>query len=461
MADYEELRQRHVQEYFASVPGHIARLSWSAEQLRTERQARLRELLLLAKERSPWHARRLKGVDTETMTEDRIGDLPVMTKDDLMANFDEIVTEPRITLDLANEHLRTVTRDTYILDRYHIVASGGSSGMRGVFVWDWDAWTACQAAVTRYFMRDRMLDPAFAEVPMSFGLVAAEDPVHFTSALPQTFANPLQEVHRFPVSLPIHDIVDGLNRAQPSFLGAYASVLAALAAEAVAGRLTIRPVRVISTSEPLSPELRATVERTWNAPVANLWGTSEGGMTATGCSHGDGMHLTEDLLIVEPVDEAGHPVAAGIRSAKVYLTNLINHALPLIRYELTDEVTMLDEPCPCGSPHRRVADIQGRLDDTFVYEGGVRVHPYTFWTAADKEPGVIEFQVIQTPDGAEVLFRADRGLDTDRIARSLEEELRRLGLPDARVRVRLVEAIERQATGKLKRFVPLASAAGR
>ena len=95
---------------------------------------------------------------------------------------------------------------------------------------------------------------------------------------------------------------------------------------------------------------------------------SEGGGVGIPCEHARS-HLSDDLLIVEPVDEDGLPVAPGERSAKVYLTNLFNRALPLIRYEITDEVTIAAEPCPCGSAHRCVSDIQGRLDDAFVYDG--------------------------------------------------------------------------------------------
>ena len=45
--------------------------------------------------------------------------------------------------------------------------------------------------------------------------------------------------------------------------------------------------------------------------------------------------------------------------------------------KITDAVTVLTEPCPCGSAHRCVADIQGRLDDVFEYDGR-RVHPLVF-----------------------------------------------------------------------------------
>ena len=52
-----------------------------------------------------------------------------------------------------------------------------------------------------------------------------------------------------------------------------------------------------------------------------------------------------------------------------------NTLQPLIRYEITDQVVLLNQACSCGSAHRRVADIQGRLDDEFAYDDGMRVHP--------------------------------------------------------------------------------------
>ena len=96
----------------------------------------------------------------------------------------------------------------------------------------------------------------------------------------------------------------------------------------------------MTMAEPLLPETREAAEDTWHAPVANMWGTSEGGVTAIGCFKGTGMHLTDDLLIIEPVDERGDPVPAGVRSHKIYLTNLFNPLMPLIRYEITDEITL-------------------------------------------------------------------------------------------------------------------------
>ena len=72
-----------------------------------------------------------------------------MTKDDLMANFDAIVTDDRLSLDVCDAHLETLTEDAYLLDRYHVVASGGSTGRRGVFVYDWAGWTTMYLGIMR------------------------------------------------------------------------------------------------------------------------------------------------------------------------------------------------------------------------------------------------------------------------------------------------------------------------
>jgi len=210
-------------------------------------------------------------------------------------------------------------------------------------------------------------------------------------------------------------------------------------------------------AEPLLQETRQAAEETWHAPIANMWGTSEAGVTAIGCFKGAGMHLTDDLVIVEAVDANGDPVPTGVRSHKVYVTNLFNPLMPLIRYEITDEVTLLDQPCACGSVHQRIADIEGRNDDTFVYADGVTVHPHLFRSTLGREPAISEYQVQQTPAGAEIIVCADGVLDTATLSRKLAEALDRAGCTEPTVTVTHVEEIHRLSTGKMKRFLPLPS----
>jgi phenylacetate-coenzyme A ligase PaaK-like adenylate-forming protein len=217
---------------------------------------------------------------------------------------------------------------------------------------------------------------------------------------------------------------------------------------------------VLSLAEPLLPEIRAVAEEAWGAGVGNLWGASEGGVVGSACDDSR-MHLSEDLVIVEPVDRDGQAVAPGQRSDKVYLTNLFNRALPLIRYEISDEVTILAEPCPCGSAHRCVADIQGRLDDVFVYDGR-RVHPHVFRSALGGHAGVVEYQVRQTERGARVAVRCAGPVDLDRLSNEVAGGLRALGISHPLVEVDVVHRLERDpGPAKLRRFVPLGHGAHR
>jgi phenylacetate-coenzyme A ligase PaaK-like adenylate-forming protein len=227
-----------------------------------------------------------------------------------------------------------------------------------------------------------------------------------------------------------------------------------LAREAEAGRLRIAPKLINTTSEPLLPEMREAFAAIWGAPVFNGFGSTEGLMGGS-CSAEQGIHLSDDLFMIELVDGAGRPVPTGTRASKVYLTSLTNLTQPLIRYELTDEMLRLPDPCACGMTLIRIADVEGRVDDVFVYADGPTVHPFTFRSHLGRAREVVEYQVRQTADGAEVHAVASAPLDTNALAERLRVALVGHGLARAAVTVRVVDALGRQATGKLRRFVPL------
>jgi phenylacetate-coenzyme A ligase PaaK-like adenylate-forming protein len=454
VAEYEERRRQHLAALAELMPEQIERLRWPAERLRRERRERLRDLLRVARSSSPWHAGRLAGVDPDTFTEADLPSLEPMTKDDLMANWDAVVTDRRLSLDLVERHLAGLRSDAYLLDEFHAVVSGGSTGRRGVFAFGWRPWAVGFAGFMRPILWDRAVTPELAALPNRLAMVAAGTASHMTAAMGQTFANPMAQMERFPVSRPIDEIVARLNDYQPVNMLGYPSALALLAVEARDGRLKISPLRICSTSEPLLPHVRRSVEEAFQAPVANMWGTSEAGPMGVGCYRGPGIHLCDDLVIIEPVDGDGRPVPPGTRSAKIYVTAISNPTLPLIRLEITDQITFLDQACPCGSAHQLIADIAGRMEDSFSYPGDVIVHPHVFGSVLLREASVVEYQVRQTPTGAEVLVVG--GLDDPAaVARSITAGLAGAGVRDPRVDVRVVDSFQRQDTGKVRRFVPV------
>ncbi len=397
MSSYDAIRQQHVAYWAQIMPGQVGRLHMSRQQLRAERERRLRALLALAALRSPWHRSRLRDVDLATATEGDLARIPPMTTEDLMAHRDEIVTDPRLNLAAVDRHLASLTCDAYLLDGFHAVASGGSTGRRGVFVYGWNAWAAANAGFLRPMMWDREVSPEVAAAPSTAAMVAAQNPAHMTSALGQTFANPAIRLRSFPVTLPVTDIVAGLNAYQPTLLIGYPTALAVLADEARSGALRVSPLRIATTSEPLRPEIRRSLEHEFGAPVANMYGTSEAGPVAVGCWRGPGMHVCDDLVIVDPVDSAGRPVEPGVLSDKVYLTPLT-------------------KPRPAAA-----ADRAQRPD-----HGDRHGMPLRFSAHHDRRRS-----------------GQDRG------------QLRRLGIAEPEVRITTVTDLDRLASGKVRSFIPL------
>src|SRR5262245_54433179 len=147
---FEALRTRHTADRDAALPGYVSQLQWSAAQLRTERERRMRILLATAKARSPWHRERLREVDAATFTEADLPSLPIMTKADLMANFDRVLTGPRLTRGVVDAYVEQLPENPYLFERYLVVASGGSSGRRGVFVYDWDGFVTFNCQIARW-----------------------------------------------------------------------------------------------------------------------------------------------------------------------------------------------------------------------------------------------------------------------------------------------------------------------
>ena len=98
-------------------------------------------------------------------------------------------------------------------------------------------------------------------------------------------------------------------------------MLARLALEAHAGRLRITPAQVNPSSETLLPEMRSLISEAFGVPVVDSFACTEGlvGKTA---KDDDVFVFNTDMCIVELVDADNRPVAPGVPSAKVLVTNL-------------------------------------------------------------------------------------------------------------------------------------------
>ena len=205
------------------------------------------------------------------------------------------------------------------------------------------------------------------------------------------------------VNGPEAEIVRALNVFQPAMLSGYPSNLALLADYE---GLDIRPDVVITGGELLTDPIRQKLRDRFGCYVQTHYSCTEGAEIACECREGH-LHINEDWVILEPVDQEGRPVAPGVRSDRVFITNLSNRIQPFIRYELTDRVIVHEEPCPCGRTTRWL-EIEGRTDDILTFSGGVSVAPMSFYKVLEEVPKVRRFQLVQrSPEALELRLAAD------------------------------------------------------
>ncbi len=450
--DYERLRAAHLSAVQAALADHVARLEWSREQIERYRDARLRALLSYARERSPFHAARMRDLDPSSATVADLARLPPMTKREAQDEWDSIVTVPGLDRKTAERTLAQQQWFSYTQGGQQIFSSGGSSGVRGVYVWDWDLYvvSACLAWRIQASEEQRGLS---RRGRARLAVLEAGMPPHASTPLFDVPSADGMDTVVIPAGAPFDEVLAAVAAAQPTHLVGYPSVVGRLARAALSGQLAIRPVRVSTNSEPLTEDDRSAIRAAWNVPIHNLWGSTEIGVQAVGCGRGEGLHICEDEVVLERVDDAGVPVAADQPAARTLATGLGNRAFPFIRYDLGDQVALLPGRCDCGSAFARLADIAGRRDDDFRYRA-CTIPAGVFRHVLGTDPSVSEYQVRQTPAGAEILVVGSPDLAS--LTSSLIGALGHHGLADPQVQIRPVDRLERHAaSGKLRRFIPL------
>ncbi len=454
---WDRFRRGVLTEFLAAAPEQLSRLSWSSDQLERAQRASLHRLLLHAAEDSPFHRRRLSGIDLAGIDPTDLSMLPMMTKTDMMDALDDVFTDRRLRRRNVESALTASGFEPVpILDDYIALASGGCSGRRGLFVFD----QAGAASYLTALARPPIQDPAPPDMtppdPQRIALIGAPAAVHatgFGAALTSIDGWPVR-YELVPATLPIAEIVDRLNALQPPVLAGYASMLARLALEARAGRLRIAPTQVNPSSETLLPEMRSVISDVFGVPVLDMFACTEG-LVGKAAPNDDVFVFNTDMCIVEFVDADYRPVPPGIPSAKALVTNLFNLVQPLIRYELTD--VFIRQPDAAGHGYLR-ARVQGRSDDVLRYDT-VHVHPIVIRSVMVASPDVIDYQVNQTRSGIEVFAVTSAGFDLDDLTGRLRRALDGAGLDHADVVVHRVEQIDRHpVSGKLRRFSPLPTA---
>ena len=239
---------------------------------------------------------------------------------------------------------------------------------------------------------------------------------------------------------------------RPRYLYGYVSMLEAFARFVLATRRDGRGlglVSVVTTSEALSEQQRQVIGEAFGAPVQNEYGCGEVGPVAYECPQGL-LHIMTENVLVEVVRPDGSHAGPG-ESGEVVVTDLMNRAMPLIRYQLGDYATLGGE-CNCGRGFPTLSKVWGRAYDFVESADGRRYHGEFFLYLIEelRERGmeIHQFKVRQTTqDALEVLVVAPQ--DPDGVAAALGSGLASR-LPGFSVAVLQVQEIARAASGKMQ-----------
>lgn len=328
---------------------HRRNLRMSREQLEAAQLKKFRRLVSFAQRHSPFYQTIIDELKIDPANCVPT-DFPVLTKNDVIKHFDELVTDRRITRDRIADFLAQSTDPSELFEgRFHVLHTSGTSGTVGYFVFSHEAWIKGAIHVVRVAPLRWRRRTAFVAATRG----------HFAGASLMLTGNHgsnnlFYDVRTFDVGQPMPHIIDELNKFQPHALSGYAMILKVLGEAQESGDLRIKPTHIGNGGEPLLPEVKAYLERVFKVPVMNAYASSEHlymGMTLPGS---DGMHLMEDDLMFE------------INADHTCVTNLFNDVMPLIRYRM-DDVLVPDFSGQNSYPFTKVKDIIGRYEDALVF----------------------------------------------------------------------------------------------
>jgi phenylacetate-CoA ligase len=205
---------------------------------------------------------------------------------------------------------------------------------------------------------------------------------------------------------------------QPSVLLAYARSAVLFAKYLQTYGLTpYRPLALVTSAEMLETDERQLLEDVFGCPVFNRYGCREVSVIASECPMHSGLHIMAEGLYVEI--ETSHGPAAPGEMGTILVTDLLNHAMPLIRYRIGDLGAWARGTCPCGRGLPRLERVAGRVTDFLVgCDGRLVSGVYLATYVVAQRPSLGQVQIHQRKAGA-LTYRIKPGRDFHRL-RDLE-----------------------------------------
>ncbi|MEO7068159.1 MAG: phenylacetate--CoA ligase family protein [Rhodanobacter sp.] len=424
------LRRRHTLAWLAEY----RRDQWLApEQIQALQWRRLKRLIEHCQREVPYYQKRWRelGVVPEDIHNlDDYAKLPLLTKADIRANFDDLQAESwrgriltKATGGSTGEPMRfgytreSNDRRTAVMWRGYEWA-GSRMGRRTAFLWGGAVGDPTRA----HQFKDRLYNTLFARRVLNT--------FHMTDANMGEYA-------------------DAIDRYRPQIIVAYVGPMLRLSQWLIAtGRKIWRPQGIIGAAEALHEFQREIIEQAFGAPAFNTYGCREFMLIAAECEKRHGMHVNADHLVVELDKPANAP--AGTLTGEVVITDLFNYGMPFLRYANGDMATAATEPCGCGRGLPLLSRVDGRVLDVIRTPAG-HVLPGEFFPHMLKDvKGLRRFQLVQRRlDRLDLAIVRDADFDDSSLAYIHREVAKVLG-DSVALDCRFVDDIPLTPSGKLR-----------
>lgn len=384
---------------------------YSRDKILKLREKKFRKILKFAYHNSPFYHELYSshGITEQDIDTINIEKIPSIDKDMLMKHFDKVVTVDNVhKKDILNFFENSTNPNELYKNKYHIIHTSGSSGKLGIFIYNKKEWDTLYPYIINVF------DFNFRKNKSVFiGAVGG----HFTGA---SFISWCTEgITRFfceslilDVNDPLDEMIEKLNKFQPTILGGYFNALKVLAQKQEQGELHINPNLLTNCGEGITKKDKAYIERIFNASMSNLYSFAECYVLGFGKKEYDGIYLRDDLCLVEIMDD------------HLLITNLVNRVEPIIRYRIDDFVKEKNDEKQM-LPFTLVDTIVGRAEFVIWFENEHKkmdfIHPLIF---TDFYVNGLDTLQIAVESNTSFEFRAViTATDKERVKKQIAEKL--------------------------------------
>ncbi len=331
-------------------------------EIQTLQETKLRKMLLYAYTHSKYYHRTFSqvGITEENINSVPLSSFPTIDKSMLLQNFDDLVTVSDLKqselyqFDIENEIDRKPFKG-----KYHIVHSSGSTGTPGYFVYDEHAWNSMLLGIIRAALWNMSM-PQILNFLMKgprIVYIAATDG-RYGGAM--AVGDGIDGVHAkqlyLDIKTPLTEWIQQIQKFKPNMIIGYPSAIKILGELVEKGELQLNILRIISCGEPLGLTLRYYLKKIFQTEVINFYGASESLCLGVETDPIEGMLLFDDMNKIE------------VQDGNMYLTSLYNFAQPLIRYRITDSLTLQTSQKSSSYPFTRAVGLLGRNEDLLWFE---------------------------------------------------------------------------------------------